>query len=108
MMNSRRRNSGGTCRDRYRCESGEEEDKVKRNYDETEDCLDMWCLIVAENRWAEERTKKLQTLPTQHIDLDSGPYFLLFSHNSQKIHRNLWTTVYNHCQLLLLCKGHLL
>lgn len=63
---------------------------------------------MVNNRQAEESTKKLQTLPTQDIDLDLGTYFLLFSHNSQKIHRKLWTTVYNYCQLLLLCKGHLL
>lgn len=90
------------------CNRGEGEEKVKRNYNETEDCLAMWCLIIAENRWAEESTKKLQTLPTQDVGLDSGPYFLLFSYNSQKFHRNLCTTVYSHCQLLLLCKGHLL
>jgi len=35
----------------------------------------------------------VETLPTQDIGLDSGTYFLSFSHNSYKIHRKLWTTV---------------
>lgn len=72
---------GPDRRGMYRCGMGEEEEKVKRSYDEIEDCSDMWCLSIEENRWAEESTKKLQTLPTRDMDLDSGPFLfsLVFS-----------------------------
>lgn len=94
----------------YKCGTGEEEEKVKRNCDEIEDCLDMWCLIIAQNRWAVESSKNLQTLPTQDIDLDSGPYFLLFSTIARKFMglyglQSTITTNYSCCVKTICCRS---